>query len=286
MARITATLLFAGIATVQAANYTTTAWMGNFAGTDKYGYVASVIDADAEHMTLSMYFDSDTNVTVLNVGGPSGNYTFGKTAFTVSTDTDRFRDASTGGDFGYQIACTQPAEAAPSVTCDVKIGDAYARAGRCNEYQATQTFSGRNFTSTITHTYGTGIWGPAGTETITQRFDFPPDTVSTTPAWCTSDEVPATVLERPYTTSAADFAVYQIVIYAGQEKLSAFSGSSVDVSTIPPSPSVTASSGSPTVASASASTSSPPQSTGAARKMSAVVPALAGLSIAAIIVVL
>lgn len=288
MARVSATLLFAGIATAQAANYTTTAWMTNFAGTDKYGYVASVIDADAEHMTLSMDFDSDTNATILNIGGPGGNYTFGKTAFTVSTDMDRFADASTGGDFGYQIACTQPAEANPTVTCNAKIGDAYARAGFCNEYQATQTFSGRNITSTITHTYGTGIWGPAGTETITQKFDFPPDTVSTTPAWCTSDEVPATVLEGPFTTSAAEFAVYQIVIYAGQEKLSAYSGSSVDVSTIPASPSATPSSSNSRAASASAivSASTPPQSTGAAKKMSAAVPALAGLGVAAVMGIL
>ncbi|KAL1653081.1 hypothetical protein SLS61_004327 [Didymella pomorum] len=125
MARISATLLFAGIATAQAANYTTTVWMTNFAGTDKYGYVASVIDADAEHMTLSMDFDSDTNTTVLNIGGPGGNYTIGKTGFTVSTDMSRlFGGASTSGDFGYQVACTQPAEAAPSVTCALKVGDA------------------------------------------------------------------------------------------------------------------------------------------------------------------
>jgi hypothetical protein len=286
MARITATLLFAGIATAQAANYTTTAWMSNFAGTDKYGYIASVIDADADHMTLSMDFDSDTNATVLNIGGPGGNYTFGKTAFTVSTDMDRFAGSSTGGDYGYQVACTQPAEAAPSVTCNIKIGDAFARAGRCNEHQATQTFQGRNVTSTITHTYGTGIWGPAGTETITQKFDFPPNTVSTTPAWCTSDKVPATVMEGHYTTSAAEFAVYQIVIYAGQEKLSGYSGPSVDVSTIPPSPTATASPSSSGAAPASASASTPPQSTGAAKKMSVAVPALAGLGVAAVMGVL
>lgn len=285
MARISATLLFAGIATAQAANYTTTVWMTNFAGTDKYGYVASVIDADAEHMTLSMDFDSDTNTTVLNIGGPGGNYTIGKTGFTVSTDMSRlFGGASTSGDFGYQVACTQPAEAAPSVTCALKVGDAYARAGRCNEDQVTRTRPGRNITSTITHTYGTGIWGPAGTEAITQNFDMPPDTISTTPAWCTSDEVPATALEAPYTTPAAEFAVYQIVIYAGQEKLSAYSGSSVDVSTIPPSPSATAPSESSGVASTSAisSASTPPQSTGAAGKMGAAVPALAGFGVAAV----
>ncbi|KAJ4370946.1 hypothetical protein N0V86_008640 [Didymella sp. IMI 355093] len=284
MALFSAMLLFAGIATAQATNYTTTAWMTNFAGTDKYGYVASVIDADAEHMTLSLDFDSDTNATVLNIGGPGGNYTFGKTAFTVSTDMTRFVHTPTDGDIGYQVACTQPAEADASVTCDVKIGDGYARVARCNEYQTTQTnrFQGSNDTSTITHTYGTGIWGLAGTETITQEFIIPPQTETTTPAWCTSDEVPETVLESSFTTSAADFGVYQIVIYAGQEKLSAYSGSSVDVSTIAPSPSATVSSGSSGPASTSATASAPSQSTGAAGKMSAVVPALAGMGVAAV----
>ncbi|KAF3043733.1 hypothetical protein E8E12_009072 [Didymella heteroderae] len=286
MARSSATLLFAGIALAQATNYTTTAWMTNFAGTDKYGYVASVIDADAEHITLSMDFDSGTNATVLNIGGPGGNYTFGKTAFTISTDMDRFVATPTDGDMGYQIACTQPAEADPSVTCNVKIGDGYARAGWCNEYQATQTFQGKNITSTITHTYGTGIWGPAGTETITQKFEYPLDTVTTTPTWCTSDEVPETVLERPYPTSATDFAVYQIVIYAGQEKLSAHSSPSVDVSTIGPGPSATTASGSSGAASTSASASRPPQSIGAAGKMSVAVSALAGMGVAAVMCVL
>lgn len=282
MARIGATLLFAGIAAAQATNYTTTAWMSNFLDTDKYGYIASVIGADAERLTLSLDYDSETNQTVLNVGGPGGNYTFDKTAFTVSTDMTRLAPISTDGDFGYQVACTQPAEVDPNVTCDVKIGDAYARAGFCNEYQVTRTYQGKNITSTITHTYGTGIWGPAGTEIITQKFDFPPDTISTTPSWCTSDEVPQTVLERAYTTSAADFALYKIVIYAGQEKLSAYSGSSVDVSTVTPSPNATASSGNSGTASASPSASAPPQSTGAAGKMSAAVPALAGIGVVAV----
>lgn len=281
MARIGATLLFAGIAAAQTTNYTTTAWMSNFLETDRYGYIASVIGADAERLTLSLDYDSDTNKTVLNVGGPGGNYTFDKTAFTVSTKMTQLARTSTDEDFGYQVVCTQPAEADPNVTCDVKVGDAYARARSCNEYQVTRTYQGKNVTSTITHTYGTGIWGPAGTEVITQKFDFPPDTISTTPSWCTSDEVPQTVLEKAYTTSAADFAVYKIVIYAGQEKLSAYSGSTVDVSTISPSPSAKASSGSSDTASASAS--APPQSTGAAGKISAAISALAGIGVVAVV---
>ncbi|KAF1926502.1 uncharacterized protein M421DRAFT_94032 [Didymella exigua CBS 183.55] len=292
MARISAALLFAGIATAQASNYTTTAWMTNFADTDRYGYVASVIDADSEHMTLSLDFDANTNTTALNIGGPGGNYTFGKTAFTIKEAMTRYEPTPTDGDMNLQLACTQPAQAGADVTCDGKIGDGYARFARCNEYQTTQTDRSpvENVTRTITHTYGTGIWGSAGTETITQEYNFPLQTETTTPAWCTSDEVPETELESSFTTTAAEFAVYQIVIYAGQEKLSAFSGSSVDVSTIAPSSSVASSSsssfsGSPESASASATASAPPQSTGAAGKMNAVIPALAGIGVAAVMVV-
>lgn len=287
MARIYAALLFAGIATAQASNYTTTAWITNFAGTDKFGYVASVIGADAEHMTLSLDFDSDTNATALAIGG-IGNVTFAKTAFTINSARTQQLPTPTDADMNLQIACTQPAETGADVTCNGKFGDGYVRMALCNEYQTTQT--GRrtieNVTSTITHTYGTGIWGPAGTETITNEFNFPLQTETTTPAWCTSDEVPETKLRSSYTTTAAEFAVYQIVIYAGQEKLSAYSGSSVDVSTITPSPSATTSSGSSGTASVTAATSAPPPSTGTAGKMNAVLPALAGLGVAAVVCML
>jgi hypothetical protein len=88
---------------------------------------------------------------------------------------------------------------------------------------------------------------------------------------------------------AESFAVYQIVITAGQEKLSAYSGSLVAVSTASGStggvPVATPSAGSG-AASASATASSPPVNTGAADRISAVVPALAGIGVAAVMGVL
>lgn len=283
MAQLTLTLLFAALASAQTSNYTTTAWMTNFAGSNKYGYVASVINADAQHMTLALDFDADTDKNALHLGGPGGNYTFGPSGFTLKQAMTRYELPS--GDPNLAIACSEPAQTTDDVTCTGILGDAYARFARCNEYQTTGTNNRQEFVTTTTypHTYGTGLWGSEGTETITRAVSFPAQTETTTPAWCTSDEVPESVLTDSYTTTASEFAVYQIVIYAGQEKLSAYSGSSAVTGTASGSnETVPAATGGSGTAAASATTSAPAESTGAAGKLSAVVPALAGMGVAAV----
>ncbi|KAH6612040.1 hypothetical protein C7974DRAFT_90183 [Boeremia exigua] len=281
MVHPTVTLLFAALASAQASNYTTTAWMTNFAGSDKYGYVASVINADAEHMTLSLDYDADADRDALHVGGPAGNFTFGPSGFTLSTER-RSVMGGPSGNMGLQVECTEPARVDAEVTCTGTFGDGYARYARCNEYETTQTrrTPRENMTTSYAHTYGTGLWGSGGTETITQTFNYPLVSETTTPAWCTSDELPESAVSTAFPASATKFAVYQIVIYAGQEKLSAFSGSSAVNSTGPSStesgPAATASAGT------NGTTSTPPESTGAADKMNAAVPVIAGLGVAAV----
>ncbi len=274
-------------ASAQTANYTTTAWMTNYAGSDKFGYVASVIGADAEHMTLALDFDSDTDLDALHIGGPAVNYTFGRSSFTLDETITRYANAPSG-DMFIRAACTEPAQSESEVQCTVTQGDAYVRMFQCNEDQTTRSRQPRtNRTTSYPHTYGTGIWGPAGTETITMTYDFPAQTETTTPAWCTSDNVPESVLTTPFPRAASSFAVYQIVIYAGQEKLSAYSGSSVVISTATPStgsvPGATASAGNSDSASASATVSAPPENTGAAGRINAAVPAVAGVAVAAVL---
>ncbi|KAF2623752.1 hypothetical protein BU25DRAFT_173875 [Macroventuria anomochaeta] len=286
MFRLSVALLLAAVASAQTANYTTTAWMTNFAGSDKYGYVASVINADAQHMTLSLDFDTDTDREALHIGGIGGHWTFGASSYTIKEPMTRFAPLSSA-DMNLKVACTQPAQSDADVTCNGVFGDGYARFIRCNEDQNTRASHRQpsNYSTEYPHTYGTGLWGSGGTETITNTINFPLQTATTTPAWCTSDEVPTPELTTSYTTSAKEFAVYQIVIYAGQEKLSAYSGSSVVVSTASGStgsaPAATASAGSG-VASASATASVPPESTGAAGTINAVVSALGGMVVAAI----
>ena len=285
MARLAATLLFATLASAQTANYTTTVWMTKFADSDKYGYVASVIDADAQHMALSMDFDADTDKEALLIGGTGGNYTFGASSFTYNELVTNVPQPT--GDVNFQVQCTQPAQSGDSVPCTYVLGDVYLRYLSCNEYLTTRTDLPqlKNTTREYRHTYGTGIWGSGGTETVTMTNNYPSERETTTPAWCTSDNVPESVLTAPFTTSAAEFAVYQVVIYAGQEKLSAYSDSSIAVSTGTGStgsvPAATASAGSSASVAASATGSAPPASTGAAGRKNAVVPALAGMGVAA-----
>lgn len=287
MASLTATLLFTALASAQTVNITTTAWMTKFAGSDKYGYVASVMGADAQHMTLSMDFDADTDKDALHIGGEGGNYTFGLSDYTVNWPQTRF-EPTPSGDMNVQMQCTQPAQSGDEVSCTGILGDGYARSIRCNEYQTTQTGRPQNTNSSTVypHTYGTGLWGSGGVETLTMNFTYPLQTETTTPAWCTSDDVPASVLTITDPNPVESFAVYQIVITAGQEKLSAYSGSSVAVSTASRSTGSvsggTASAGSG-AASASATASAPPENTGAAGRIGAVVPALAGMGVAAMI---
>lgn len=277
MARFTTTLLFATTAAAQASNITTTAWMTKFAGSDKFGYVASVMGADAQHMTLSLDFDADTNRTALHIGGDGGNYTFGPSSYTVNWPMTMYDLTPSGGDMNVQIQCTQPAQSDDGAQCTGILGDGYARFARCNEYQTTRT-DRPNLTNSSTsypHTYGTGLWGSGGVETVTLNFTYSPQTETTTPAWCTSDEVPASILTIEAPSPVESFAVYQIVITAGQEKLSAYSG----VVSATGSPTASAGSG---ITSASATVTGAPESTGAADKINAVVPALAGMGIAVV----
>lgn len=276
MAPLATTLFFAALASAQTANITTTAWLTKFAGSDKYGYVASVINADDQHMTVALDADSDADVDSLHIGGFVGNFTLGREAssFTVKESVRRAAPTPTTNMY-IQVACTRPAQQDDDVTCESVYGDGYARLGWCNE-QVTRTDRQQppNSTTTYPHTYGSGIWGGPGSEIITQKFEYPLVRQTTTPEWCTSDEVPASALSRSHTTSAAEFGIYQIVIHAGQEKLSDFTAKGT--------PSATASAGGSASTAASATQSTATGSTGAAGKVHATLPAIAGMGVMAV----
>ena len=281
MARLTATLLFAALAS---AEYTTSVWLSKIANSDKYGYVASVIDADAQHVTMSMSYDVNTDNDVLGLGDVDGNFTFGPSSFVFNQEFTRFLPTPTD-DSSIRVACTQPAQPNHSVECEQAHGDAYARFIWCNSQVTETRFTPQNVTTTYPHTYGTGLWGPSGVETITLTLDWPATRPTTTPEWCTSDDVPATVLSMPYTQEANMFAYFQVIITAGEEKLSAYSSSSLALSTASRStgqvPSATRSAESSGSAAASGTTSIP-ESTGAAERINSVAPILAGMGIAAV----
>jgi hypothetical protein len=265
MTRLTATLLFAALAS---AEYTTTVWMTKIANSDKYGYVASVIGADAQHMTLSMNYDNNTNKTALQVGDYDGTHTFGPSMFELRQDMTNFVPTATGA-VDITIQCTRPANEDDEVPCTQINGDGYARFANCGQINTRPL--PENITSSYTHEYGTGIWGSSGTETITMTINYPTSRRTATPAWCTSDEVPDEAMIFPTMVSANQFAVYQVVVTAGEEKLSAYS----------PTAAQSTAAGSQPTASAT-STAAVATFTGAAGKVNAMVPALAGMGVAAV----
>lgn len=282
MARLIATLLFAALAS---AEYTTTVWLSKIANSDKYGYVASVIDADEQHVTMSLEYDSNTDENALGLSNIDGNFTFGPSSFIFNYEITRFVPTPTGNN-GIRLACTQPAQPDDKVECEQVIGDEYARFLWCNDAQIIRTRPLQpNITTTYPHTYGTGLWGPSGVETITATFNWPATLPTATPEWCTSDNVPVSRMTTTHTTTADVFAYYQVVVTAGEEKLSAYSGSLLASSTASGSAgqasSTTRSAGSSGSTTASRATSIP-ESTGAAERIGAVVPVLAAIGVAAV----
>lgn len=275
MAPLAATLLFAALAS---AEYTTTLWMTKVANSDKYGYVASVIDADSQQMTLSMNYDDNTDRKALGVDDYNATFTFGPSSFVIDQQMTRFAPQATG-DVNIRLQCTQPSEPNDDVQCTQIYGDEFARRGPCNPRMSHRPPT-PNVTTTFPHTYGTGIWGPAGTETVAWTIDFPASLPTTTPAWCTNgDDVPASVKTFPYTTNAAQFAMYQVVVTAGEEKLSALSPSATQSTTAGSTGSVSGAN-----ATASATASAPAATvTGAAGRTSVVVHTIAGLGLVALI---
>ncbi|UPX20832.1 uncharacterized protein EKO05_0011049 [Ascochyta rabiei] len=87
MARLTATLLLTALAS---AEYTTTVWMNKVGNFDKYGYVASVVDADAQHITMVLDYDNRTNKSALNIGSSARNLTVGPSSFIVNQRITQF----------------------------------------------------------------------------------------------------------------------------------------------------------------------------------------------------
>jgi len=178
MARLAATLLFAALAS---AEYTTTVWMTKIGHSEKYGYVASVVDADAQHITMVLNYDSSTNKTALHVGDVEANYTFGPSSFIINQPMTQVVPSATG-DVNVRVECTQPAQTDDDVQCTQIYGDEYARL-QCGSNRVTDVDQlVPDTTTTFPHTYGTGLWGPSGVETITWTIDWPDTVVTTTPA--------------------------------------------------------------------------------------------------------
>lgn len=213
MSSLKSTLLFAAAASAQV---TTSFWMVgyNSLGTDKLGYVASVIGANQTHTTLELNFDDGTDTSALGLGGAPYTMTFAPNAWEQHT-TSRIQETISGYN-RHDLRCEKnPEGESASVTCTATYGKGLARRIQCN----TGIQEDRTYMNTITNTYPGRLSYSSGVETFTQTLIYSSRSRST-PAWCGDRSAyPSEDLTSTFPLDAKNFGTYQVVITAGTEKL-------------------------------------------------------------------
>lgn len=267
-----ATLLFL-FATSVAAQLTTSMWLPKYTlKTERIRFLASVVAADKDRLTLAVTPENDTDyeALALDMGG-TDTYTIASTLFEFSTSDIYGAVGPSTADYGYSYRCEMQT-ADTEASCTVSMGQVMGR-GRCQTatYEASTWTKVWSFTETDT----------TGVETLVWTRPSAPTTP--VPDWCSVSGIP-TVPSSALTTSApvprSSFGTYQIIITAGEEKISAASGGTGSTSSAGPTGSQASSGGtnSSTAPTGTAPTGTAP--TGAAAPMKTMVPALAGLGAA------
>ncbi|KAF2183468.1 hypothetical protein K469DRAFT_710633 [Zopfia rhizophila CBS 207.26] len=261
-------ILFAASATAQ---LTTSFWMPKiYLGTERISYVASVVGADQDRLTLAASPANDTDYEALGLAtGSTDTYTFASTLFEYSTsEMPRNVAGASSGEYAYSFKCEmQTADA--EADCTVSYGPGIAR-GRCN----TRSIPG--YTSTQLWTFSDT--DTAGVETIVRSFPGSPNTPI--PDWCNEGSdapVPSSALINDAPFQSTYFGTYEFIITAGEEKVSATTGGVVSTSSVEPTGSQASSGGTGSTAAATGA-----EGTGEAAPMNTVAPALAGLAAVAV----
>lgn len=250
---------------IASAQLTTSMWWPKETyGTDKLGFVGSVIDVQGSATTLALRLDNGTDTKVINLGpvesvtiGPSlveygiSRGLFGITATQTSSDILRQR-------------CSQaasPSDILPK--CTVSSSPELARIRECNPSRLNST---RVETIVYTHSYSGRATYSEGVETVTQTLTFTPNTTPV-PSYCrtrsASDFLP---LIETYAQKREDFIMYPLVITAGLDKLNATQAASPSISSA--------------TATSPAGSGLPAENTVAAAPMKAVSPIVAGMGAA------
>lgn len=215
------TLLLAATASSQ---LTTSFWMPESnVGTDKIGYVGSVIDANSSHTTLALIYDNGTDNVALHLSPGHFTMTVGPTLWeeAIIEGPTTVLDHTTESDaYLYKMRCEQPSSPADTVaeiTCTESLGRSLLVELQCNTKPrlAGTSLSTRTFTYSGRGTYAAGV------ETIVHTYVFPSQTRNSLPSWCTDEaQVPQDGYELRLPLEKKDLGTYQVVITAGEEKLS------------------------------------------------------------------
>ena len=220
-----AVLLLAVLASSTTAQITTAYLLPNSSyGTNRLRFVASIINATNDEVTLAAHLDDESKYTALGEWG-TDTWTFGPTYFIASTSqlmpraprTSEASDAS-----AYSLRC-DVVTTATTADCTLSRGPSLA-INQCN----TRHFSRPDHLETVVWTYSQDR--EVGTETIVRTFPGTPTTSQVIPEWCPSEtelaapeivsfQVPESGKVRTFTKARSEFGLYTFVITAGQEKL-------------------------------------------------------------------
>lgn len=258
------TVLFAASA---AAQLTTSMWMPSSYDPSEVGFYGSVVDVKDGKTTVALQFDDDTDMDSIYVydNTPETITIQGSTWFeSVATTTERFEE----GDMTYSIGCSVPARSRAKPTCTYSMGGELAYKSYCSDYSSYTDA----YTSTYEYTYTADEWYPETVETYIRTVDYR----TYIPEECSSGStLPEDIAVQTVTMSRGYIETYQVVITAGEEKLSATAGSA------PQGTGAQATNGTIT---GGTPTANAPQNTGAAAPMVTQAPLLAGLGVAAMAV--
>lgn len=206
------------------AEITTSFWVPNYGESEKLGFYGSVIGASNGHVTVAFEYDNSTDMEGLRIGTDrdAGTYIIAPTLYEFST-TARYDDHVESWTYRCEMADT--AAHVTEVAC-TDINDDSGVGARRRYCDSINTRSERVIypTLTDTHTYGSGTWGPPGTETWVHTIYEPTTTRTAAADWCTGSGVPASALAVTETLPRESFITWQVIITAGEEKLSATTG--------------------------------------------------------------
>jgi hypothetical protein len=196
------------LASTTAAQLTTSIALGKYYfGTDKIGFYGSVIGVSNSYTTMTL--DLDNGTRLFNSRSLPGIWTISPTSFEVNFSNEDDQNQS----------CSWPASPpdAPG-SCMISYGPNAAQNALCQSDELRTSYT------TYTHTYSERLSYLAGEEILTQTFVFGPSSGGF-PVYCTETESHSAwsstaPLDREY------IATYQVVVRAGQEKLSATPGTS------------------------------------------------------------
>jgi hypothetical protein len=262
-------LLHLALVLAQATNAqitTSMALINNNLGTDKIGFLGSVIGASNGHTTLAIGFDNGTDIDALHLGQINQTVTVSPNSFEYAQGLNRKDDPDRpelkGPDYIFHCDIASAPSNDP-VSCTYSYGPRDAKRINC---QASGGTSSTDY-YTYTHTYPGRETYSAGVETIVRAYTFVPFT-GTTASWCSiQGYYPESGDIRTVTVKRENVMTFQLVITAGMEKLSATQGAGLGASSATPTASAGAGDG----------------SRGAAMPLRTAGPVLAGLGAAAAI---